>query len=714
MIPSYIAHFDCSRIEDPHYLKDHVQEMREIISSFDLTFDLYNMTEASVILHDVGKKSKRFQFYVQECNEKRGSVQHAKGGAYALWKNSNWSTINMPKKVLINYVQHIVACHHTGLTNHDKNLMDRIKDLPNELKGIEVLAAQEVEEAFHLLDESPLIKLIERFGDKQLNLYLATLLRFAMSALVDADYLSTEAYFSKQIVNKRQYDAPSFSEFQKKLDKYMTETFHNKEGKLDQLKYQVQSQAKAVAKQEASFFTLHAPTGTGKTLAALQFALHHARKHGKKRIITALPLINLTEETSSIYKEIFDKDHVIEDHSNMPFTDSDDERIRLAAENYNRPFVVSTTIGLFESLFHHRPMKLRKLHRLANSIIILDEYHKLPHHVLEPIFQQLDVLQTYFNVTVLLMSATPFPFFESRRIAEMKLVNNPVEITDYYQLYRHIPPRVKYQWLPNQLTLNEAAHKIAEETAVLVIVNTRKEAQQLHQLLLQKSHHFEHVYHLSTTMCGDHREKVINEIKNKRKPTNPRPIAVISTSIMEAGIDISFPVVYRVLAPIEAIVQAAGRCNRYGEEVKGRLIIFENKDMQIMDPSFEAGIKQTRNLLQQKGVESFAEPSSFVSYYQRMLSSANLNEYDIVNSNCLEIKRISDSFRMIEDNRISVICKEYPGFKLDWINEMKSPEWRRKIQPYTVSVSSPQQYEEINHIKFLTGGYDPTYGVLLS
>src|SRR5699024_4393969 len=143
---------------------------------------------------------------------------------------------------------------------------------------------------------------------------------------------------------------------------------------------------------------------------------------------------------------------------------------------------------------------------------------------------------------------------------------------------------------------------------------------------------------------GDHREKVINEIKNKRKPTNPRPIAVISTSIMEAGIDISFPVVYRLLAPIEAIVQAAGRCNRYGEEVKGRLIIFENKDMQIMDPSFEAGIKQTRNLLQQKGVESFAEPSSFVSYYQRMLSSANLNEYDIVNSNCLEIKRISDSF----------------------------------------------------------------------
>lgn len=296
----------------------------------------------------------------------------------------------------------------------------------------------------------------------------------------------------------------------------------------------------------------------------------------------------------------------------------------------------------------------------------------------------------------------------------MNLLNQPVEITNYQELFSKVPSRVQYEWEENGLSLEEISKRMAQETAVLTIVNTRKEAQQLHSLLAKEVNDFEEVYYISTTLCGAHRERILKEIKSKRDPDNSRPIAVISTSILEAGIDISFPVVYRMLAPLDSIVQAAGRCNRYNEVNVGRVIIFENAEKVQIDKSFTAGINQTKSLLKEKGVNTFTKPDSFLTYYQRMFSSEELNKFDIRAENCLHFKEISQGFQMIEDNRNSVVCPMVEGFKEKWLIENRSPTWWKKIQPFTISVSSnSKNYQEIEGVKVFKGDYDQTYGIIL-
>lgn len=709
----YIAHLDHHNMREPHYLNEHVEEMIELIRSFQLDFDFYNMAIASAVIHDVGKKSDAFQKYIQNPNAKRGSVKHAVGGAYVLAKKKNDVTIE--KNYLMEFVANIVAGHHSGLENHDKNFFDKISKLPDELAQIEQLAVEEVKEVISLLDETPLIEMLHKAGAKKWPLYISMLVRFVMSALVDADYISTEAYFSNMKKEMRIHKPPSFHEFKYALDLYIQKEFSKSDaGLLDQVKKQIQEKAFKAGRENHAFFALHAPTGTGKTIASLCFAIEHAMKYNKKRIITALPLTNLTEEVSDIYRSIFGGDHVIEDHSNATMPDEDEGVLRLAAENWDRSFVVTTTVQLFESLLHHRPMKLRKLHRLANSIIILDEYHKLPLHVLEPVFQCLDILQTYFNVTVLLMSATPFPLLNSRKIIDMNLQNKPVEITDYERIFNDVPRRVKYEWLEQKLSFDDLAEQLRKESSVLTIVNTRKEAQLLHKLLTEKDHHFEAVYYLSTTMCGAHRESVINEIRRMRNQSNPGNIAVISTSILEAGIDVSFPCVYRMLAPLESIVQAAGRCNRYGEIPLGKVVIFQLKEQVFTDRAFRAGIAHALKLLKEKGSAHIMEPESILTYYRRLFTGRNLNEINFTHESCLKFREMSEAFRMIEDDRISVICTKFKGFEEKWLYENKTSAWWRKIQPFTVSVTpGSAEYEEVHGLRIWKGNYDDIYGILL-
>lgn len=710
----YIAHYDHNNTKEPHSLDDHVKEMRKMINSFNLTFDSYHLTEASAILHDLGKKCKRFQKYVLNPHGKRGSVKHAVGGAYALSRKNE--QVSHEKRFLMEMVQLIVAGHHTGLADYDKCFFDRLNALPPELEGIECLGVEEVEEVLTLLDSSPLSQVLEIGDQESQSYYLATLVRFAMSALVDADYLSTEAYFSNNRKQMRSYEAPSFSQFLRSLQQYINKSFvSGKRGILNDIKKNIQKKARQAGKQRHSFYTLHAPTGTGKTIAALEFAVNHAKAHGKSRIITALPLMNLTEEISEIYRKIFGEQHVIEDHSNLPLSRIEESPIRLATENYDRKFIVTTTVQLFESLFHNYPTKLRKLHRLTDSIIILDEYHKLPYHLLEPILRQLDILQKYFNVTVLMMSATPFPFYESKGIREMNLINLPIEITDDQKLFAQVPSRLKFERREKPLNLDQLAKHLLKEKAVLAIVNTRKEAQQLHHALVNKDHAFENVYHVSTTMCSTHRDRVLKEVKRQRDPENPRPIAVISTGILEAGIDISFPVIYRMIAPLEAIVQAAGRCNRYGEIEQGRVVLFENIEKNPVNFVYEAGIGHTKYLLETKGLETFSEPHSFKIYYKRIFGGdSDLNQLDINAQKNLCFKSISDSFKMIEDKRISVVCTAFKGFKQEWLTEKKTRLWWHKIQPYTIPLTpSSSNYKIVNDINIYQGTYDDNYGVIL-
>lgn len=709
-----IAHFDHDKEQEPHLLKEHIEEMLDSIKKYSLPTDIYFIAVVCALLHDVGKKSLAFQAYVRNPNGKRGSVKHAIGGAFAIKQQSN-NLLPMAKE-LSRFAQLIIAGHHTGLLDFGRYLDDKYTNMPKELEGIEVLAGNEVTKVLGLFTRVSIEEFERILGlGEEGQIYYATLTRFAMSAMVDADWLSTEAYFSKELAEKRRYEAPAFNTFRDKMTEYCVNQFVGSIGELSEVKKALQKQAKKKGECEQSFYTLHAPTGAGKTIAGLEFALSHAIKHGKRRIIAALPLTNLTEEMSAIYKDIFGEEHVVENHSNaLVDGEYDDSSIRIASENWDRPFIVTTTNQLMESLFHNKPMKVRKLHRLYGSVIILDEYHKLPLHVLRPILKQLDILQKHFDVTVLMMSATPFALAESKVIQSFKLINKPQEIANRDEIFEKVPKRVVYKWLKSKETIESLAGKIALESSVLAIMNTRKEAQQLYRALKETNHSFERIYHLSTTMCSDHRKRTLNAIK---ADLGKRPIAVVSTSVLEAGIDISFPTVYRMLAPLDAIAQAAGRCNRYGDLKKGIVILFELENSMRVELAYKQGIDMTRNFLQKEGVEGLDNVGLFIRYFKRAFSddSNNLDKYEITNAKWLAFKTVAKEFKMIEDERFGVVCPSYEHIENGLLSEKRSRAWWRKIHPYTVSLGpfDKDKFIEKDGFRILIVPYDKELGVIL-
>lgn len=314
------------------------------------------------------------------------------------------------------------------------------------------------------------------------------------------------------------------------------------------------------------FRSLIVPTGLGKTLASIAYGLEHIKHFNKKRIIVALPLVNIIDQTAKVYKEVFGAEAVLEQHSQMSYVDDTGEameRAKLAAENWDSyPIIVTTTVELFESLFSNRTSKTRKLHRLADSVIILDEFQKLPIHVLAPIFESLHTLMTYFNVTVVLCSATPLSFDNAQLVGNM---GKPVGIWEQNDcLFKEMRRRVEYVRLPEPVTALQLSEMILEQRQALCILNTRKDAYRVYRQVKLHKAGDEKVYHLSNRMCPDHRLKVITQIKKDLQ--NKLPVLVIATSLVEAGVDLDFPVVYRAISPLDSIIQAAGRANREGGE----------------------------------------------------------------------------------------------------------------------------------------------------
>lgn len=315
-------------------------------------------------------------------------------------------------------------------------------------------------------------------------------------------------------------------------------------------------------------YVLHVPTGGGKTLAAGGFALHHAAAQGLRRVVVAVPFTSITEQNAEVYRDLLDPPPamgsapvVLEHHSSVELDDDEEDAAvqwaRLAAENWDAPFVVTTTVQLFESLFARKPSAMRKLHRIAGSVVVLDEVQALPDRLLVPILSGLRDLVQHFRVTVVLASATQPEFWSMpgfQDVPRLRLVNGT---TDLFEQLR----RVRYEWrLGEDITWEGIANEIAAEggAQVLSIVNTTKDAALLHRLLQARIGG--EVVHLSTRMTSGHRREVIAEIRDDLKAG--RPVQVVSTSLIEAGVDVDFPRVYRAWAPAESLQQAAGRCNR--------------------------------------------------------------------------------------------------------------------------------------------------------
>ena len=404
------------------------------------------------------------------------------------------------------------------------------------------------------------------------GLDLSLWIRMLYSCIVDADFLDTESYMNvHQSGLRRDYCTMlQLLERCNKATRKMDETAADT--KINAIRREVRRKCVQMAAAGQGIFSLTVPTGGGKTLSSLAFGLEHAVKHNLDRIIYVIPYTSIIEQNADEFRKAIGADQVLEHHSSFDEAAST-PKSRLAAENWDAPVVVTTSVQFFESLFADKSSRCRKLHNIANSVVILDEAQLVPVEYLSPILETIQLLVEHYNVSFVISTATQPAFGE--RIVEGKLfkgLRNVQEIMgegvrELYDGLRRVSIELP-QDLNTPATWEQIAAELTKHAQVLCIVSDRKSCRELYSLMPEGT------LHLSALMCGEHRSDVIGVIKQRLK--NNEPVRVISTQLVEAGVDIDFPVVYRALAGLDSIAQAAGRCNREGRLLPelGKVVVF--------------------------------------------------------------------------------------------------------------------------------------------
>lgn len=587
----------------PHWLDEHLRSVGRLAADFAPDF-AKDLARLAGLWHDLGKSRSGFQAYIRHEGivdahiERVADKDKTHSAAGALWAVHHLEQGHAVKgKILGRLLQYVIAGHHAGLDNWEggqgPGLSARLagEDAQRELS--EALARPQADDILKAtlagidLNSVGICNEHQKLNPGRFALWV----RMVFSALVDADFLDTEAYIDGRRAEARRGEC-DLRPFRDELNAYLA-AFGEPKTAVNRIRADVLAQCQSKASLPPGAFSLTVPTGGGKTLSSLAFALDHAVKHGKRRIVYAIPYTSIIEQTADVFREVFKalgEDAVIEHHSNAESNPEEETtRSRLACENWDAPLIVTTNVQLFESLFARKTSRCRKLHSLVNSVIVLDEAQLLPVEFLQPVVDVLRYLVQDFGVTVLLCTATQPalntpPSVDPQRGLRRALGPVAEIIDDVPGLYRalervrvHLPPS-----LETPRSWPELADEIAGHDAALTIVSRRADAADLFRLIKARADGAR-CWHLSALMCAQHRSDTIAEIKSALKARRealaagqqPVPIHVVSTQLVEAGVDLDFPVVYRALAGLDSIAQAAGRCNREGKlPVPGAVHVF--------------------------------------------------------------------------------------------------------------------------------------------
>lgn len=544
-----------------HGLADHLQGTGDRAARFLEHMGLADFGRAAGLLHDLGKYTAEFQ------KRLRGGppVNHSTAGA---------------KVACQRYPDHLgkliafgVAGHHAGLangTNGEKTnaLADRLRQ---KVPDLDPVWRNEIA-------LPPLaIPRVRPRGCDSAGFTASFLTRLVFSALVDADYLDTEAYFDGvDGTESPRGQHPSLEALRERLDRHLAKlSAESVPTAVNELRAEVLAHARELADERPGLFTLTVPTGGGKTLTSLAFALDHAVRHGLDRVIYVIPFTNIIEQTTDVFRQALGagtsdaEEFVIEHHSAFD-ADGIKERwgrnkLRLAMENWDAPIVVTTAVQFFESLFSNRPSRCRKLHNIAGSVVVLDETQTLPLGFLRPCVAAIDELARNWRASVVLSSATQPALGDDvgfagglRNVCE--LAPEPVRLQ---QRLRRTRLRSR-----DSVAEDELADRLGRTSQVLCIVNTRRWARGMYEAI--QSH--EGATCLTTLMCARHRRHVLANVRQRLQAGEP--VRLVATSLVEAGVDLDFPVVWREEAGLESIIQAAGRCNREGRAPVADVFVF--------------------------------------------------------------------------------------------------------------------------------------------
>lgn len=698
-------------------LFNHLKDVAVMAKSFADKFNDGALAFWLGLLHDLGKINPLFQSYLKAMEENRShpKAPHAIWGAsfmyYLLWckkRKDAWKEFSLP-----------VYGHHAGLPAYGIASQKFSQFLRDNQSIIESMFSvwTELRQRFSL-DSSSFR--IARETHREIRI------RMVFSALVDADYLATEKHFEPQKAsNRRKW--PELTELWERFRKDQDELLKKvklKTTEVNRIRREVYNCCLNVARKKPGVFKLTVPTGGGKTRSGLAFALRHAIHNNLQRIIVALPYTSITDQTASEYRKILEKEDecIIEHHSQVDVPDENEDqnpkhlRYRLATENWDAPLIITTTVQLFESLFTNKPGRARKLHNIAKSVLILDEVQTLPPQLLKPTLDVLRDLVEYYDLSLVLSTATQPAFDNTPYLKSFQDIEAEEIVSDYPQHFAALR-RVNYEFRPDPLDWPDLAKEINNLSQVMVVLNTRKDALSLIDAMAGTSY----IYHLSTLLCGRHRKDKLKEIRSRLD--DDQPVRLISTQVVEAGVDLDFPVVYRALGPLDRIVQAAGRCNREGKPDKGLVVIFEPADGRMPRGSYFAGFQKAKVILDENDVNILNEPKIFTEYFKRLYGDLDLDERNIqVHREALDYPKVAGLYRLITDNTLSVVVRhgDYEKHLKNWKFHPSRKTWRQ-IQPFIVNVfeyeAGPFILDEImkdlgNNLYLWNGKYDEKIGVV--
>ncbi len=680
-------------------LIDHLRETAEL--AFDLGADagVSELAKTAGMLHDLGKYSKEFQARLRGSKK---PVDHATAGAREIIKL-------FPNDPFAELLSYCIAGHHTGLPDYG-SMGDTAENgtllARREKKELKSYDAYKTEMDTKLLTLprrllKPARFRIEEKEKTYTGFSVAFLTRMVFSTLVDADWLGTERYMQDEVKPRGQH--ADISTLAEQFNQFL-QRFDNPQNDLNRKRTETLKYCLTQAESKPGFFTLTVPTGGGKTYASMAFALNHAIKHGLKHIIYVIPFTGIIEQNAKVFRDALGDlgpDNILEHHSNFDWegnrkgeddeTNSATAKLKLAAENWDIPIVVTTNVQFFESLFANKKRSARKLHNIAKSVIIFDEVQVLPRDYLKPSLLAVQELVQNYGASAVFCTATQpslqqfFPAEEKTKIQFTELAPNPQELFDFYR-------RVQVENLATQ-TDEDIIAALQTHRQALCIVNTRKHAKGLFAQLDGDGN-----FHLSTLMCPKHREETMREIRQRL--ADGEPCRVVSTQVMEAGIDLDFPIGYRALAGLDSIIQAAGRVNREGKQASGKMFVFTPKT---------EFIKRTPTFIAQTGAVAagtlarFADDPTSIqaieAYYQQLYTLQGEESFDARNilgyfdkgtgQPDFDFKTAAENFKFIDDNTVAIIIP-YNDEAKRLIETLKYTPYPatvlRRLQVYTINI----------------------------
>lgn len=628
----YLAHID--EKTGKQKLIGHLTNVAELSGKFADAFGCYDWGYCCGMLHDIGKYSVEFQ---QRLAGSDIRVDHSTAGAKLCYEKGG----------MYGFLSYCIAGHHAGLpdTGEDSDTASSSTFKWRLKKQVKDYQAYKKEVNVPPLTAPP----FNPGESKNVDFTLSTFIRMLYSCLVDADFLDTEQFMNHG--NSDRDEGDSIETLLGRLEKHVSSWLTNTDiDTVNGRRTEILKNCLDMGSLERGLFRLTVPTGGGKTVASLAFALRHAVKNKMERIIYVIPYTSIIEQNAKVFSEILGKNNVLENHYNVDY-ESDEELkpMQLATENWDKPVIVTTNVQFFESLFANKSSKCRKLHNIANSVIIFDEAQMLPNDYLKPCISMMEELLKRYRSSIVLCTATQpalMQFFQSN----IEATELCPRLEEQFRFFR----RVSFQNL-STISEDELIARLEEESQALCIVNTKKKAQGIYKRLERDG-----VYHLSTCMYPSHRKRVLEEIRERLK--DDERCIVISTSLVEAGVDLDFQSVFRQMAGVDSIIQAAGRCNREGKRktAESKTYIFRFDEREKV-PGQKQQIAVTKDLLDDEADISSLES---VSKYFRMLyhfRGESLDKKDIMGEfrkGRYPFAKVSKEFKLIEENTKTIFINK--------------------------------------------------------